>query len=169
MKYATINERYSVLYSFAGEFPQFKNSRWILVDNSRRGEQIDLFLITEETFIDECYPDITRAQIEAAVKANNGTLQEMPGWYFEHFKNLHKLGCFYKINSGYYKWTLSLYMKSPFGKTFAEIGNVEIAPACDVYDAYLHTRKTFPDFEYITEIISIDDWRCDIVQKGAAE
>ena len=166
MKYAEINERYGVLYDHAEEFPQFKNSAWILVDWSNRiTGKIDLLLITEETFIDECY-DITRAEIKAAAAPSGGDFRKVTDGIF---KMLHKLSKFYKNNGAKYKWAVTMYMKNPFDKfLFSEIGNTEIT-ACDAYDAYLNAQKTFPDFYDIADALEADAWYCDIVQKGAEE
>lgn len=166
MKYAKINERYGVLYDHAEEFPQFKGSNWILLDLNSTGRVIYLYLVTEETFIDECHPDITREEINAKVNANDVPILYRNDWYY---KKLHQLSKCNKIKCSNYEWAITMFARSPFSDTFSEIGNTIIPSAEDAYDAYLHALKKFPDFNDFTENISPDCWYCDIVQKGAAK
>ena len=165
MKYADISRCYSVLYGFAEEFPQFKDSGWILVVKPCQMDQIDLYLVTEETFIDKCY-DITREEINAKVNANDVPILYRKDCYY---KKLHQLSECYKIKCSNYEWAITMFARSPFSDTFSEIGNTIIPSAEDAYDAYLHALKKFPDFNDFTENISPDCWYCDIVQKGAAK
>ena len=168
MKIAKINERYDVLYDHAREFPQFAKNLWILVDKYNSTKEVDLFLITEETFDDGCY-DITREKIIAAMTDGSG---ETMGFIPHFFRKIHDLGNLYKINTFRRAWTISFYMHDVFNeRRYIEAGRTVVYGVCDAYSAYCEACNDFLIFRDL--IVALDsiicDWYVDVVPHRRSE